>query len=580
VAQSRRKSALLRVGAWRFVLSAAYVGSGNVLGIEAPTLHLCAAVASGLHCAACVVSERISCCFRVGKDELPLFTNEGLPQAVVLGCAAGLSAAFGSPLAAVSYAVEEYVDVRQTGTVTALVLLSSLSAALVRRGFEPHAGSGGLSVPAIGNALAGGGADGDTRPGSTEIWPWLITATVAGVVLGTLSPMLMAVVLRLRRASFVKESVRVEIFLGGLAGLLTGVLGYAAYLLTGCESAWGIGKIDLNAQLDASCDTVRHSAGTPQPLDEVLVMLLLSAGKLLSFCACFAMGGAGGVLMPSLVIGAMLGRCTGLAFSGLDAALPNAGAVLGMAAFFGANMRLPLTAAGVALEYATGNMESYDARLVCTIPLAAALGTWVASWWDSFSIFERMMLQDGIDPETLSQQIKVMVHGCTEGGAAPAIFPSSRRDSIQSNCTTRSATSSVARRGEASASEVQSSSRTVMAAARRRSVLTIDVVPGPYTGVAPEARTSVLPGAPRRGTSAHLDPVPGSGSMRSTRSGRVSFEDLGTISASPSNSSSLLSLCSRRSVCDLGISNSSSLLSQVARRMSACDMQEEEVSRP
>mmetsp|Transcript_72279 Transcript_72279/g.211821 ORF Transcript_72279/g.211821 Transcript_72279/m.211821 type:complete len:401 (-) Transcript_72279:340-1542(-) len=212
-----------------------------------------------------------------------------------------------------------------------------------------------------------------------------------------------------------------------------------------------------------------RDSDTSQDVQALLALTLLSIGKLLAFGVCFATGGAGGLLMPSLVIGTTLGRCAGLAIESLDSALPSAGAVLGMAAFFSANMRLPLTAAGVALECATAT-SSYDARLVCTIPLASALGTWVAAWWDQCSIFERMMMQDGINPFTLSQQIRTMLHGHDgQGPTSRERPPRQRRDSGASLLPGPLAPPALAPDG-ARYGESQGSARMVMAA-RRRSIL-------------------------------------------------------------------------------------------------------------
>lgn len=74
----------LRVGIWRFALSAVYVGTGNALGVEAPMLHLCAAVASALHTTACLLSRQMPNLL-TQRRAASLFTPEGLPQAVVLG---------------------------------------------------------------------------------------------------------------------------------------------------------------------------------------------------------------------------------------------------------------------------------------------------------------------------------------------------------------------------------------------------------------------------------------------------------------------------------------------------------------
>jgi len=389
-----------RVGAARFVISALYAATGNAMGIEAPTLHICAAVASSMHAAACHVCERMEACLP-NCPANALFNCDGLPQAVVLGCAAGLSAAFGSPLAAISYAVEEYVDVRQTGVVTALVLISAVSASLVNHGLQPHFGASAMSLS--GARVATGVSDEVNK--SSSIIPWLVVTIVIGIAMGSLSAFFVCAVMRVR--GFTRGNSRRNAISGGLAGLLAGAIGGATFLLTGCSTSWGPGSLRAIYQADLSCTELQGVS----PGREVCLILALVAGKLLAFGAGYASGGPGGTLMPCLFAGALLGRCAGLAAAPLDAALPDASMVLGMAALFSANMRLPLTAATITLEFATMHLVTYDTRVVLMIPLASALGTWTASWWDPFCIYERTMVQDGIDPLMLGDLIQEMILG-------------------------------------------------------------------------------------------------------------------------------------------------------------------------
>lgn len=454
-----------RIGLWRFILSALYVGLGNTLGVEAPTLHLSAAMASVMHQGAYVTLRRTAslCCEDARRAADKIFGDQGLPQTVVLGCAAGLAAAFGSPLAAVSYAVEEYVDVRQTGNITALVLFASLSATLVRWGCQTLIGSGPVSSAFGGSSGATDGIGGSGPLPSEEMMLcllWLLAALVVGIVLGTLSPLLTKGVLLLRGLCQRTAGPLGSIFGGACGGLMAGLFGCAVYAATGCQNAWGLGA--LSADPDVLCSPAPSSADSRRlgdvPATGVAMVLWLGVGKLLSFGVCFATGGAGGVLMPSLVVGSLLGWCVGSGLAPLDDRLPTAGAVLGMAAFFGANMRLPLTSAGVVLEYAGNHADAYKFQWTCSIPLAAALGTWVAAWWDPVPVFEQMMLQDGIDPFTLNEQIQVMLHG-SETPPSPPTGMLSRRSSVASS--RHSASSFPGSAGP------NSSTRIVMAAKRR-----------------------------------------------------------------------------------------------------------------
>ncbi len=78
-------------GIWRFVLGTLYVGLGNSLGREGPTVHLCAAISS-----------------KVGRWA---FRDPARVQAMLpVGMAAGIAAAFNAPLSALTFVFEELLD--------------------------------------------------------------------------------------------------------------------------------------------------------------------------------------------------------------------------------------------------------------------------------------------------------------------------------------------------------------------------------------------------------------------------------------------------------------------------------------
>ena len=80
-----------RVGIWRFVLGSLYVGFGNSLGREGPTVHLSAAISS-----------------RIGRWA---FRDPARVQAMLpVGMAAGIAAAFNAPLSALTFVFEELLD--------------------------------------------------------------------------------------------------------------------------------------------------------------------------------------------------------------------------------------------------------------------------------------------------------------------------------------------------------------------------------------------------------------------------------------------------------------------------------------
>eukprot|EP00397_Hematodinium_sp_SG-2012_P019074 GEMP01019584.1.p1 GENE.GEMP01019584.1~~GEMP01019584.1.p1 ORF type:complete len:708 (+),score=59.74 GEMP01019584.1:73-2124(+) len=86
----------IHIGVSRFVLTSLYIGCGNPLGSEAPTLHICSIVASSFY----NVVARV-----FGRD---IFSEANHRPMVIVGCACGLSAAFNTPMGGILYALEEF----------------------------------------------------------------------------------------------------------------------------------------------------------------------------------------------------------------------------------------------------------------------------------------------------------------------------------------------------------------------------------------------------------------------------------------------------------------------------------------
>ena len=102
-----------RVGIWRFVLGALYVGFGNSLGREGPTVHMSAAIAS-----------------RIGRWA---FRDPARVQAMLpVGMAAGIAAAFNAPLSALTFVFEELLDNFSMKALGGMVVAVVIAAAVSR----------------------------------------------------------------------------------------------------------------------------------------------------------------------------------------------------------------------------------------------------------------------------------------------------------------------------------------------------------------------------------------------------------------------------------------------------------------
>ncbi|CAD7955558.1 unnamed protein product [Amoebophrya sp. A25] len=108
----------LHVGIARFCLSAVYLGLGNPLGAEAPTLHICAAVSCSLY---------YFCQTRPAVADY--FPPENRTTMVIVGCTCGLAAAFAAPIGSVLYAMEEFRhSLGDSNMYTTLITTASLIA--------------------------------------------------------------------------------------------------------------------------------------------------------------------------------------------------------------------------------------------------------------------------------------------------------------------------------------------------------------------------------------------------------------------------------------------------------------------
>jgi len=281
--------------------SAISIGSGGPFGAEGPIIMTGGAIGS-----------LFAQCFSLSAAERKTL--------LVAGAVSGMTAIFGTPIAAVLLAVELLLFEWKPRSLIPVVTACALAAAL--------------------------------RPfvlGSGVLFPF------AGIL--TSSPLVLA------------SSVGAGILAGLLSGLLTGLLYKAEDLFGALPIHWmwwpalggivvGLGGLIEPRALGVGYDVIGDLLGSHMAAREVALILIVKSAI---WIVALASGTSGGVLAPLLIFGGCLGWLVGQFLPGDTGAW----ALLGMAAMMGGTMRSPLTGVLFALEL-TGNFGLLLPLLIAT----------------------------------------------------------------------------------------------------------------------------------------------------------------------------------------------------------------------
>ena len=276
------RTALAKVG----MTLAMLLGGGSV-GREGPTVQLSAAIMVAVH--------RL----------LRVPISAGV---LIAGGAAGVAAAFNTPLAGVAFAIEELASAYEQ-RVAVLVMAAVMISGLVSLGIAGDY----IYFGQMGHALG--------------VHAILIVTPVAGVAGGLTGGLFSRIVLDLAapsRAWMKRLKARPALFAGG-CGLTVALIG----LISG-GATWGTGY-------EATRQLVE---GHGQPL-------WFGPAKFIAALATTLSGAPGGVFAPSLAVGAGLGNILALLFPHSP---PGAIVLLGMIAYFVGVVRAPLTAVIIITE--------------------------------------------------------------------------------------------------------------------------------------------------------------------------------------------------------------------------------------
>ncbi len=325
----------------KFVLCAFQIGSGASLGLEGPTVQICAGVSSML--------ARVA---RLGPKNSRRMASVGM--------AAGIAAAFNAPIAAVTFTLEELIgDLDQT-------MLSGVIVAAALAAVVEHSLLGSNPVFHVQRNYT-------LTNTSSLVW-YAVLGVLAAVVSITFTDSLLGLRAWFRRLRGVPRWVQPAI--GGAA---TGGMAVAALAL-----------FHMNGIAGDPYKTLTLALTGKMTLTTMAVFCVL---KLAATVCSYSSGGSGGIFAPALFIGAMLGGAVGyldvIVFHHSADAI-GAFAVVGMGAVFAGIVRAPMTSVLIIFEMTGGY------GLVLPLMIANMSAFALARHWRHVSVYEALLAQDGI----------------------------------------------------------------------------------------------------------------------------------------------------------------------------------------
>jgi CIC family chloride channel protein len=323
----------MRVAVGKAIISALCVGSGASLGREGPTVQICAALSHA-------IARLFSIPRRKQMNQLPV------------GAAAAIAAAFNTPIAAVTFALEEIIGDLNQKLAASIVIAAVIASAIERWLLGPNPLFTGANIYKL------------NHPG--ELLAYAALGVTAGVVGVFFAKLILWLRDRLNVPSWSKPAI---------GGAIIGVIGLWQ------PHALGIGYDFLGTVLQGERDLVLRAA------------LALMVAKILASSFSYGSGMSGGVLGPSMFVGGMLGAATWevVAYIQPEAQIMRgAFALVGMGAMFAAVIRVPITSILLIFEM------TYNYEVILPLMIATAIAYTVAARMSPLSIYEAFMFQDGI----------------------------------------------------------------------------------------------------------------------------------------------------------------------------------------
>lgn len=332
-----------RVALIKSMASALTIGTGGSTGPEGPIIQIGATIGS-------VVGQWLN------------LSQGYLRTLVAAGAAGGIAAVFNAPIAAVIFSME--VLLREfTAQAFSMVVFSSVIASVTSHlllGNEVF-----LPTPSFGIQ----------HPAELGLYFLL------GILAALIAKGFIRIFIRLEE-TFEEWKKIPLLFRPMIGGFLVGIIGLFLPMILGA------GYSEISSVL---------STGIDASYSGLLLLFFLMIGKIISTSFTLGSGGSGGILMPSLFIGAMMGSLFGNLCSFLfpNIAPSGAYALVGMGLIFACVVHSPFTAIVMMFEI------THDYRIVLPLMFSVTIATVICRQIGVVGLDARILLKRGVHLEEL-----------------------------------------------------------------------------------------------------------------------------------------------------------------------------------
>lgn len=327
----------------KFIAGVLTVGGGTSLGREGPSVHLGAGIAS-----------KLAGWMGVAKQ------NRRMSAAA--GAAAGLAAAFNTPLAAMTFVLEEVVEDLNSRILGSMIFASVIGALVVRGMIGDHPA---FVVPVIE----------EIRWQVTLLTPLIAAgAALVGVFFQKASMLV--------RRQTTNQDLVADWMKPAMGGLMTWAMAMLVFFQCGRFGVWGLGYGDLSA------------AVADQLAWQIAGVLLMA--KLVATVFAYGTGGCGGIFAPTLFFGGM----SAVFLVGLiQHVFPMSKdehvllTVVGMSACLGAVVRAPVTSILIVFEM------THQFALIPGLMMGSLVSQFIGRKLCKENFYQEILSQDGVKLE-------------------------------------------------------------------------------------------------------------------------------------------------------------------------------------